>query len=88
MILLKDTVIEKLNANNYDVWKFRLGMYRRKEDLYNVIINDPRNPLTDDFRNKNRKARAIINLLIEDDQVIHVKNLETARECWLAVKNS
>lgn len=44
-------------------------------------------PLTDDFRNKHRKARAIINLLFEDNQIIHVNNLDTAHEGWLTVKN-
>lgn len=86
MSLLKDTVIEKLNFNNYDVWKFKVEMYLLKEDLYNIIINNTPNPLTDGFRNKNRKVGAITNLLIEDDQIIHAQNLETARECWLALK--
>lgn len=86
MSLLKDRVIEKLNSNNYDIWKFRVEMYLQKKDLYNVIINDPPNLLTDEFRNKNRKA-CMINFWIENDQLIHMKNLEMAQECWLALKN-
>lgn len=70
-----------LNAENYDVWTFRISMYLQKEVLYDIIINDSPNPLNDNFTTRSRKARAIINLLIEDDQIIHMKNLNTAREC-------
>ena len=86
MNILKDTFIERLNNANYDVWKFKVEMYLQKEDLYSVIIDDPPDPLTSEFKNKDRKARAIINLLIEDQEIIHVKNLQTSRECWNALK--
>ena len=48
-------------------------MYLQKEDLYSVIIDDPPDPLTSEFKNKDRKGRAIIDLLIEDQEIIHVK---------------
>ena len=67
MSLLKDTVIDKLNSQNYDVWKFRFENYLDKENLSDVILNEPPVPLTEDWNNKNRKASAIINLLIDDD---------------------
>lgn len=54
------------NPNNYDVWKFRTEMYLEKEDLYNVNINDPSDSMLVDFRNKNKKACAVIYLLIEE----------------------
>lgn len=35
-----------------------MEIYFQKEDLYNVIINDPTNPLTDDFRKKKKKGKS------------------------------
>lgn len=79
MTILKDTVLEKLNSNNYDAWKFLVEIYLQKEDLFTVIDHEAPNPITDVFTRKNRKARAIINLLMEDDHIIHVKGLGNAR---------
>ena len=38
MSFLKDTVIDKLNSYNYDVWKFRLENYLDKENLAYVVF--------------------------------------------------
>ena len=60
MNALKDTFIERLNNANYDARKFKVEMYLKREDLYSMIIDDPPDPLTSEFKNKGRKARAII----------------------------
>lgn len=44
-------------------------------------------PISDVYTNKNINAPAIINLLAEGDQVIHIKHLKTARETWTALEN-
>ena len=45
---LKDTIIEKLNSQNYDIWKFKIKNYLDKENLSNVILNELPVPLTED----------------------------------------
>ena len=37
--LLKDTIIDKLNSHNYDVWKFHVENYLDKENLYDFVLN-------------------------------------------------
>lgn len=32
--------------------------------------------------NKRRKARATVGLLVEDSQLVHLRNLKTAGEYW------
>ena len=83
----KETTIDKLNNDNYNVWKFKLEMLLIREDLYNLVTDEPPEIITDQWRSRDRKARAIINLLIQDDQIIHVKNLTTAKETWNTLKN-
>ena len=53
-----------------------------REDLEDLIAQEPPTPLKADWIKKDRKARALINLFIDDLQIVHVKNLTSARETW------
>lgn len=58
-------------------------MLLTKDDLIESVTMTP--PATTDaawaaWNKKDKKARALLNLSIEDTQIIHVKNLETARQ--------
>ena len=35
-----------------------------------------------EWQKKDRKARALINLFTDDSQIVHVKNLTSARNTW------
>lgn len=39
-----------------------------KEDLFHVITEDTPNPISDTWAKSDRKARALINLTIDDSQ--------------------
>lgn len=57
-----------------------------KEELFEDITETPPTPIITDWSKKDRKTRSIINLSIEDSQIIHVKNLQNARDTWNALK--
>ncbi|UYV75014.1 hypothetical protein LAZ67_12002096, partial [Cordylochernes scorpioides] len=58
-----------------------------KEDLWEVVTeNIPDEPKIE-WKKKDSKARAIINLSITDSQIVHVKNLLTAKATWDTLKN-
>lgn len=57
-----------------------------KEHLYDHITDDPPDPITKYWIKKDQKARALINLWIEDAQTIYVKHVSTTGTTWLALK--
>lgn len=85
--------IEKLNNSNYFTWKYQTEMILIKDDLWEVInINDNEeegdqvNRRTTQWKTKDAKARATIGLLVEKDQLVHIRNKTTAQETWNALK--
>ncbi|GBM97221.1 Retrovirus-related Pol polyprotein from transposon TNT 1-94 [Araneus ventricosus] len=88
MLSLKENnpQIVKLNANNYSVWKFKMEMILIKEDLFHLIEDDTPSQPDEKYIKKDRQARAIINLCIEDSQIIHIKYETTAKATWNKLK--
>lgn len=79
--------ITKLNGTNYQLWKYKIELLLLKEELWEVIVNDPPNPITNEWKNRDAKARATIGLLVEDNQVIHIRNATSAKQTWNMLKN-
>lgn len=78
--------ITKLNNVNYDIWKSKVELLLVKEDLWHTVNEDkPANPDAKWIK-ADGQARAIIGLLLEDDQFIHFKSTTTAKEAWEALK--
>lgn len=74
--------IAKLNNSNYQVWKYKLELLLMKEGLWDVVkLNRPKDP-DDVWFSKDGKARATIGLLVEDNQLGHIKKCSTAKEMW------
>lgn len=48
------------------------------KNLFVVITENPTDILTNDWQRKDIKTRALINLRIKDNQIIHIKHLNTA----------
>ncbi|GBN06771.1 Retrovirus-related Pol polyprotein from transposon TNT 1-94 [Araneus ventricosus] len=88
MLSLKENnpQIVKLNANNYSVWKFKMEMILIKEDLFHLIEDDTPSQPDEKYIKKDRQARAIINLCIEDSEIIHIKYETTAKATWNKLK--
>ncbi|UYV76700.1 hypothetical protein LAZ67_14001823 [Cordylochernes scorpioides] len=82
-----DVTLNKLDGYNYSLWFFKIEMLLQKEDLWEVVTeNIPDEPKIE-WKKKDSKARAIINLSIADSQIVHAKNLLTAKATWDTLKN-
>lgn len=51
-----------------------------KEDLYDHIIFDPPDPVTNDWTKKYQNARVLINLPTDNTQIASVKNKSNTRK--------
>lgn len=91
--------IAMLNNENYGNWKFKLELLLRKQGLWKHVIEGSR-PVTkmedgrvtnkaeiDRWECKDDEARGTIGLLVMDDQLVHIRNLKTAKETWNALKD-
>lgn len=78
--------IAKLNNDNYQVWKFKMELLLIMEDLWDVVINDPPDDPNAVWLKNDNKARATIGLLVDDNQLIHVRHATTAKQAWDSLK--
>ena len=74
--------ITKLNGGNYQTWKFKVKLLLTKDDVWNVVSNA--RPAEPDaaWLKRDGKAMAWIGLLLEDNQLVHVRNKTSAKEAW------
>ena len=84
------TRIDKLTHKNYHVWKQRIIHLLALRDLDEYIDEDP--PSDDStsitvWRKKDRKAQAIIGLTLSDELLENVRESQTAKQMWTAIKN-
>lgn len=77
MVSFKESqVIENINQHNYCNWKYNIDIPLIKK----IIIETLPATITCNWRKKkDNKARALINLLIDDSQIAHIKKQTTAR---------
>lgn len=89
------TTIAKLNNENYFTWKFRVELLLIKDEVWHVVEKpapvlsaDRSNQSTvDAWKKCDDKARAMIGLLVEDNQLNHIRNKATAKQWWDALKD-
>ncbi|KRX12423.1 Retrovirus-related Pol polyprotein from transposon TNT 1-94 [Trichinella nelsoni] len=75
-------VIAKLNSSNYQLWKLKMKVLLMRDGLWDLVNQPKPCPIPEDWSRKECKAIAAICLTVEDDQLIHLAQLETAREMW------
>lgn len=83
--------IQKLNIENYFVWKFKMKMILTKEKVWTVVTSSC--PLTtwqtselEAWNDKDAIAKALIVLSLEDNQLSIIMDKSTAKETWDALK--
>lgn len=88
--------ITKLNHDNYSAWVFRAELLLRQEGVWNVLTS----PLPDEgdsdetraahnsWKARDEKARTIIGLAVEDNQLVYIKKCATAKLCWDSLKSN
>lgn len=86
--------IEKLNNHNYSNWKYKVQLLLMKDNLFKKVIEGER-PIPDgnssqrliaEWDAADSKAQAYIGLTVEDGQLIHIRNKNTAKEMWNTLK--
>lgn len=78
--------IEKLNNDNYEYWKYKMELLLMREELWEIVTEvAPEVPTPTQTKGDN-KARATICLMVDDNQLIHVRSEETAKGAWNALK--
>lgn len=93
------TPIVKLNNSNYSIWKFKMELLLIKEGIWEAVMEDESNDEEVDgddattvsksaakLKKLDNKARALIGLNVEDDQLVHIRNEKTALDSWNALK--
>lgn len=79
--------IPRLNSVNYFNWRFRVEMLLKERELWQTIKLPIPSEADAEWCKADEKALAIISLMIEDDQIQHVRNCVHARDAWQALKD-
>lgn len=83
--------IEKLNRFNYFTWKLKMELLLIKEDLWTVITSERDTSTRRAEANwdlRDNKARALIGLSIENNQLVHIRNKNSALEVWNSLREA
>lgn len=65
---------------------FKIENSLLRDDLSYIRTVPKTDPITAEWIKQNAKIKAILNFTIEDNQIIHVKHLENAKDIWEALK--
>ena len=79
--------IPRLNANNYFNWRYRVEMLLRREAVWFSVTDARPTTSHENWDKANEKAHSTISLLVDDDQIHHIRNSKTAKEAWSALKD-
>ena len=74
-------LLTKLNEQNYLTWSVKAEMLLRREDLWKIVSNPPA-VLNKEQTKQNEKVLTTIIMCLEDSQLIHMRALTSARQCW------
>lgn len=79
---------DRLNDSNWATWRYRMELMLMKEDLWSTVKNDkPESAeITSAWTRKDEKARAMIGLALEDNQLVHIMEALSAQEMWEKLK--
>lgn len=82
--------IVKLNNSNYFNWKYRMELLLTKEDLWEILSQEIPTSTTafNRWNKQDKKARALIGLAVEDSQLVYIRNQQTARDTWNALREA
>lgn len=85
--MAEKVLLPPLNNSNYSCWKMRMQMLLIRDDYWFVVEKPKPEPVTPAWTKANQKALATIVLFIDDSQMNLVKDVSTARDAWLKLKN-
>lgn len=83
--------MEKLDESNYEAWQLQMKSMLVHSEIWDPVENvlDPqaKEEVKAKFLNDDKKAVAMIILGVKSSQLIHIKNLKTAKEIWDKLKS-
>ena len=91
---LSQITIEKLDKNNFQVWKFRIMNFLMGKGYWEFIIGDdnepplPENPTQQQIQaNKNwhEKARKVLywlSMSVSDSMIVHIQDAKSPKQAW------
>ncbi len=86
--------IEKLNKNNFQVWKFRIMNFLMGKGYWEFIIGDenepplPENPTQQQIQaNKtwHEKARKVLywlSMSVSNSMIVHIQDVKSPKQAW------
>ena len=83
-----DVKIEKLNRDNYAVWKFNMKMHLMGKDLWDlvqgveVLAADATDAKREHFKRRTNLSLSMICLGVEADLQIYVRDCNSGKEAW------
>ncbi len=72
--------LDKLNENNYQVWRFKITSILEERDVESLIVDDPED--NEEWKKKDKKTRALIRLMVSDEIIPFIANANTTKETW------
>jgi hypothetical protein len=76
----KDLKMDKLSEGNYQMWRFKVLSFLEDKDLDGLVTQEAQED--DEWKRKDKKARAIIKLTLSDDVIPFVVNAATTKVVW------
>src|SRR3954465_5434308 len=73
--------IEKLDASNFHTWRMKTKSILIAKEQWSVI-DDTEAERTDAWKKIDQKALSTLFLLVNDLELIHTENCETAADAW------
>ena len=80
-------MITRLNATNYFNWRFRLEMLLKEKGVWKTIDDERPTTPNDEWIKSDEKALSTISLLVDDDQIQHIRGSKSAKEAWQQLKD-
>uniref|UniRef100_A0A8D8KUH0 Copia protein n=1 Tax=Culex pipiens TaxID=7175 RepID=A0A8D8KUH0_CULPI len=82
------TGIARLNEGNWQVWKLRMDALLETEELWEVVEEEVPAAVEQDaaWKRKDRKARGMMIVALEDSQLRHIKGQVHAHDIYEALK--
>lgn len=80
--------ITKLNGENYQIWSFKIKLLLDREEILETTQNDPPTEASAlaECTKKDRRAKQLIGLLIEDNQTKKLAKQTTAKGMWTTLQ--
>lgn len=77
---------DKLSAKNYATWKTVIKSHFMSKDLWEYVVEQKNN--TDEQQIANEKARHLMYIAMEPQQIASTGVCETARDLWYKIKEN